>query len=53
MEILNKSQNEVLSKKRQIDTGLDRNRYKRNIMYVILIVNIVLFIGVGYLLINN
>ena len=45
MEILNKSQNEVLSKKRQIDTGLDRNRYKRNIMYVILIVNILLFKG--------
>ena len=50
--ILKENQN-LLGKNRQIDTGIDRNNYKRNIMYFLIIINIILFIGIGKLLIDN
>uniref|UniRef100_A0A6C0EK19 Uncharacterized protein n=1 Tax=viral metagenome TaxID=1070528 RepID=A0A6C0EK19_9ZZZZ len=53
INLLKEKEDSILSKERQVDTGLDRNRYKRNSMYVIFIINIILFISVGYLLNKN
>ena len=50
--ILKENEN-LLKKERQIDTGVERNNYKRNIMYFLIIVNIILFIGIGKLIIQN
>ena len=53
VNLLDKRDSDLLSKERQVKVGLDRNLYKRNIMYFVIIINIILFGGVGYLLIKN
>jgi len=52
-EIILKENQNLLEKERQVDTGIVRNNYKRNMMYFLIVVNIILFIGIAKLIIQN
>jgi hypothetical protein len=53
LELINQKENELNSKHRMLTTGIERNKYKRNVTYLFIIVIISMIIIIGNILLKR